>query len=755
MLTFTVHHAAAFVRGVRPRLPASRPARWLAPLLVGGLLLQGLPGQSAPVEVDTGHVKARLVASAAQVRPGERITLGLHQQIIAHWHTYWLNPGDSGLATTIAWQLPPGASAGAIEWPVPHRIDIGPVTNYGYDGAVTLLTAIEVPKDAKPGSAFPVNAKVNWLVCREVCIPQKVELSLSLPVVASGVPPTGGSPLIEQARAQLPVAAAWAALAEAQGADVVLRIPVQALAGLKSPQAAFFPLTWGQVTHNAAQTFTPQEGGAVLRLKAGEAPPKPGDALGGVLVVTGTSADGRPTRQGFAISPVLTAPVHGAPAGPATTTTDATATTATNGDAIALGSALVLAFLGGLVLNLMPCVFPVLSIKALSLLKHREQSPAQARGHGLAYTFGVLASFAGLAGVLIALKAGGAQVGWGFQFQSPLFVLLMAYLMFAVGLSLSGLFSVGQSVTGVGSSWASRDGYAGSFATGVLATVVATPCTAPFMGGAIGFALTQPALVLLAVFLSLGFGLALPFLALSLWPALHRWLPRPGPWMERLKQAFAFPMYGAAVWLVWVLAQQLGPDAVALALAGMLGIGFAAWLHAGTQSGSTLGRRLGGAFAALALIGALVGGYAGIESRSQVPSSGSSIASTATEGKAWEPYTPARFQELRATGQPVFVNLTAAWCITCLVNERVALSQQPVAQSFKASGITYLKGDWTNQDPEISKLLAEFGRSGVPLYVLYPKGSSAKPVVLPQILTPDIVLAAVKDAGTVSVSSLP
>ncbi len=729
----------------------ARRAAYLARhALIGCLMLQGVC-HAAPAEVDTGHVKAQLVASAGEVRPGERITIGLHQQIIEHWHTYWVNPGDSGLATTIAWQLPPGASAGAIEWPVPRRIDVGPVTNYGYDRDVTLLTAIEVPKDAQPGASFPVNAKVNWLVCREVCIPQKVELSLSLPVVAAGAKISSGSPLIEQARLQLPQAPAWSARAEQHGGDVLLRLPKEALAGLKISGAEFFPLSWGQLTHSAVQVFKPEDDGAVLRLRAGESPAKAGDALGGVLVLTSTSADGRQVRQGLAIQPTLAAPVGGVPMAGAPAAVSSTAPD--DVEAIALGSALLLAFLGGLVLNLMPCVFPVLSIKALSLLQHREQSPAQARGHGLAYTLGVLASFAGLAGVLIALKAGGAQVGWGFQFQSPLFVLLMAYLMFAVGLSLSGLFSVGQSVTGVGSSWASRDGYAGSFATGVLATVVATPCTAPFMGGAIGFALAQPPVVLLAVFLSLGFGLALPFLALSLWPALHRWLPRPGLWMERLKQAFAFPMYGAAVWLVWVLAQQLGPDAVALSLAGMVGIGFAAWLYGGAHTGSVLSRRLSGAFAALVLIGALGGGYAGIASRSQAASVASTGASPSGESKAWQAYTPARLQDLRATGQPVFVNLTAAWCITCLVNERVALSQPPVAESFKSSGITYLKGDWTNQDPEISKLLAEFGRSGVPLYVLYPKGSHAKPVVLPQILTTDIVLAAVKDAATLAVSS--
>jgi thiol:disulfide interchange protein DsbD len=333
----------------------------------------------------------------------------------------------------------------------------------------------------------------------------------------------------------------------------------------------------------------------------------------------------------------------------------------------------------------------------------------------------------------------------------------VAYLMFAVGLSLSGVFTIGGSVAGVGSSLADRPGYLGSFFTGVLATIVATPCTAPFMGGAVGYALAQPPIVLLSVFLSLGMGLALPYLLLSTWPALQRWLPRPGPWMERVKQGFAFPMYGAAVWLVWVLAQQAGIDSVAVALAGMLAIAFAAWLYDGTRNGSATARRSGLVVAGVALLAAVVGGHAGVQLGAEGP--GGSQTSASAQGdapqaaEAWEPYSSQRLDELRAKGEPVFLNMTAAWCITCLVNERVALNKPTVAQAFKAAGITYLKGDWTNQDQQITRLLAEFGRSGVPLYVYYPKGASAKPVVLPQILTPEVVVTTVTDAA-VAVSSV-
>jgi thiol:disulfide interchange protein DsbD len=714
---------------------------------------------AAVPEADTGQVRARLVSSVGDVRPGEQVTIGLHQRIIEHWHTYWSNPGDSGLATTIEWTLPNGASAGDIQWPIPHRFKLGPVTNHGYEHEVTLLSPVTVPKEARPGSSFPIEAKVNWLVCQETCIPQEVHLSLSLPVVAPGQPAAPGSALIEQARAQLPVASPWKIEAKAHAQGVALHIPDPALGDAKVKDAWFYPAAWGHVAHNADQVREADSQGLTLKLQAGETPPQPGQTLAGVLVITQSDGQGRETRRGYELS--VQVPPGGAPSGvgpsPATESAaihGAPSSEATEEASIGLGLALALALIGGLVLNLMPCVFPVLSIKALSLLQHSEQSPRQARLHGLAYTGGVLASFALLAGLLAAVKAGGAQVGWGFQFQSPLFVLAVAYLMFAVGLSLSGVFTIGGSVTGVGSSLAGRSGYTGSFFTGVLATVVATPCTAPFMGGAIGFALTQPTPALMAVFLSLGLGLALPYLLLSTWPALQRWLPRPGPWMERVKQVLAFPMYGAAAWLVWVLAQQAGIDAVAAALGGMVLVAFAAWTY-DTARGArgALARRSGLALAGLALLVAV--GGSGLAVQSSADQGAQVLASSGAKADGgWEPYSTDRFDALRAQGQPVFLNFTAAWCITCLVNERVALSKPPVAAAFKAQGITYLKGDWTRQDPQISQVLERFGRSGVPLYVYYPQGLDSKPVVLPQILTPELVVTAVKEGAPAITSSL-
>ena len=674
----------------------------------------------------TEQVEARLIAETRAVRPGEEIHFGLQQKIIPHWHTYWRNPGDSGSPTTIQWQLPDGASASDILWPTPSRVSMGPITNYSYEHEVTLLSRVRVPADAQPGGQFAVRAVVDWLVCEEECIPQQVELDLKLPVVGQGEDTGPRDATIEAALARLPVASPWSVRVERVGSQLRLRVEFPGADAARISDVWFYPYDWGRIQQSAQQVFSATADGLELVLPVGEAPPAVDALLEGVLVITEKdTADGPATARGFAIAPTLGA---AAPAG---------------GAAPSFAMALLLAVAGGIVLNLMPCVFPVLSIKALSLVGHAGQSAAEVRRHGLVYTLGVLGSFGFLAGLLIALKAGGAQIGWGFQFQSPLFVLLVAYLMFAVGLSLSGVFYVGGSVAGAGSSLAAKPGYAGSFFTGVLATVVATPCTAPFMAAALGYALAQPAAQLLAVFLALGLGLALPYLALSYWPGLQRWLPRPGPWMERVKQGFAFPMYAAAVWLVWVLAQQAGVDAVALALGGMVLLAFAAWVYDSTRQGSVRSLRIGTTTAATVVLVALAGSYTGLQT----------LAAPAAKAQAagnWRAYSESELDQLLAEGKPVFLNFTAAWCISCLVNERVALSDPAVVAAFEEGGIHYLKGDWTNRDAAISNFLARFGRSGVPLYLFYPAAATGEPVQLPQILTPDIVINAVRAPAQLS-----
>ena len=682
--------------------------------LAGPVLADVLP----PTVVTTPHVRAELVASVGGVVPGGEILLGVRQQIVPHWHTYWRNPGDSGTPTRIDWSLPAGATVGDIEWPAPARSSLGPVTNYGYEGEVTLLSRVRIPADLPLDGHFVARAKVNWLVCEEECVPEEVELGLALPVVASAADGGQGSPAIALAQARLPQPLPGKSWLQRE-TDGSLRLLLEGKEWLATPggDVWFYPEAWGRLQQSAAQVLERQGERLTLRLPAGSNALADGAALPGVLVIK--SRDGE-LAKAYQLALLLQ-------------------TAAPGEGELGVAAAMLLALLGGIVLNLMPCVFPVLSIKALSLLRHAEQSPLQKRLQGLAYTGGVLLSFAALALGLILLKSGGQAIGWGFQYQSPVFVLIVAYLMFGVGLNLSGLFSIGAGAVGIGSSLAERGGYSGSFFTGVLATVVATPCTAPFMGAAIGYALSQPAPALLAIFLSLGLGLALPYLLLSAWPRLQTLLPKPGLWMERLKEALAFPMYAAAAWLVWVLAQQAGPNAVLVALGGMLLIALAGWLQGVTRLSCGWRRQGGIGFAVLALGVAIVGGGFGVDALALAqPTTGKPAA---TSDQVWQPYSAAKLAELRAAGQPVFVNMTAAWCISCLVNERVALSDGGVLAAFKAAGVTYLKGDWTNQDREISRFLDQFGRSGVPLYVYYPPGGDSQPVVLPQLLTPDIVRA--------------
>jgi thiol:disulfide interchange protein DsbD len=478
--------------------------------------------------------------------------------------------------------------------------------------------------------------------------------------------------------------------------------------------AFFFPSAETLVRHAAPQQLTVTRDGLVLHLeRSALSTAAPADA-GGVLVVE--EAIGTTTaKQAFELANVAV----GQGAAP-----HAAASLA------AVLQAALLALIGGVILNLMPCVFPVLSIKVLALVEQAGGSRTEVRRHGLAYTGGVLAAFATLGAVLLGVRAAGAEVGWGFQLQSPVAVALLAYLLLAMGLSLSGVFHLGSSLQGLGHGLMRRSGLAGSFFTGVLAAVVATPCTAPFMGTAVGFALTQPATIALAVILALGFGLALPFLALTLAPQLISRLPRHGAWMVTLRQVLAFPVYATVAWLVWVLGQQVGPAGLFAALVGLVLVGLAAWSFNAAQSAGGWGRRLATGTLAATLVGIAVA-IAGLEQDRGGPPSDSTAHH--------ERFTQARLDELLAARRPVFVNMTAAWCITCLVNERAALASEAVQAAFAAKGVAYLKGDWTSRNPEITRLLQKHGRSGVPLYLLYT--GSGEPVVLPQILTPATVLS--------------
>ncbi len=647
--------------------------------------------------VTSKRAVATLVTDTDAVQPGVPFRAGLRLRLQDGWHTYWKNPGDAGVAPELT--IDGAGSVSPIDWPTPRRVQEGPVMTYAYTGEVLLPVMVTM----QPGV---LRAHAQYLVCKDICVPEEADFSLMLPAGAPG--PSAQAPLFAAHDRAVPRASPWVAHIASDG---TLFVQGPELTPTTVTDAWFIPDHGDSIQDDAAQPLSVRDGGFTLALKPA-AGFVPSQGLGGVLSVR--------DRAGMQADVVVQAQPGPAPA-PALPP---------------LPQVLVFAFLGGLILNLMPCVFPILAMKAMALVRATHPGVRHRTGaHALAYTAGVLVTFVGLAAALLAARAAGTAAGWGFQFASPVFVAAMAWLLMAVGLNLSGVFQVGGGLTGAGSSLALRHGTMGSFFTGLLAVLVATPCTAPFMGVAVAAGLAAPAVVTVLVFAVMGLGLAAPYVALSSLPGVARIMPRPGHWMEVLKQALAFPMYGAAAWLLWVVSQEAGSTGVLVTAAGGVLIGFAAWAFGAAQAGhghrASWVRRTGQVAAAVALVAAGV----------TLPEIGSGVpnASAATPGDS-EAFTPERLAALRAQGRPVFVNMTAAWCVTCLVNERVAISTTAVRQAFAASAVAYLKGDWTRQDPAITAFLQQNGRDGVPLYVFYPAGGG-QAQVLPQILTENAVLS--------------
>jgi thiol:disulfide interchange protein DsbD len=678
---------------------------WRAALILLGLT--AAPAMAVESEaLRSPRATATLAADTAAVAPGEAVRVGLRLRMAPGWHSYWRNAGDAGAPTEIVLTLPEGAAAGPIAWPAPERIPYGPLVNFGYKGEVLLPMEVRAPAGLAPGETFRIEAEATWLVCADVCIPEEGRFALTLPVAERAVPSPVGAPLFEAAAARIPRPAPWTARAGATGRQASLTLSGPGLSPALVQEALFFPHATGVMENTAPQPATWRDGALTLgiTLAEGQRP----EALGGTVVLR----DAGGARAGFEVS----APV----AGPAAAASS-----------LGFARAVLFALLGGLILNLMPCVFPVLAMKAMALARLSGEAKREVRLHAASYTAGVLASFAAIGGGLVALRAGGSAIGWGFQFTEPAFVAGMAWLMLAVALNLMGVFAFGRTV-GAGQGIAARGGHLGAFATGGLAVLLATPCTAPFMAAALGAAMAMPPAMTLAVFLALGLGLAAPYALLGVFPGLARALPRPGPWMERLRQGLAFPMLAAAAWLVWVLAQQSGPDGVLWALAG--GVVLAAGLWAlGLAQRAGAGRG--------AVVGRVAAGLAVLTLLALLPRLSAMPAAAADAGAGAEPWSEARVASLRAEGRPVFVNATAAWCITCQVNERVALRTATVQDAFATHGVAYLKADWTRGDPAITALLQSQGREGVPLYLYWAPGA-AEPVVLPQFLTEGIVLEA-------------
>ncbi len=674
-------------------------------------LLAAAPSQASRTpSAESKHARVTLAPEVTSIRPGQPFWVGLRLELDENWHTYWKNPGDSGLPTTIRWTLPEGFVASAIHWPLPHRFLIDPLMSYAYADEVWLLTEIRPPSQLAQAEVA-IAARVDWLECEDVCLPGQARLDFTLPVRAVAPERSEHAAVIERFRARLPATPTFSARAAAAASSVTLTV-----AGAARPREAyFFPARAGVIEHALPQELgrTAMEFSLSLPRAVNGALP---EVLEGVLEIDG---------KGFE----LKLPIAGAAAAPP-------ATEATPGaGALTLAPALGLAFVGGLILNLMPCVLPVLSLKVMSFVRQGAEGRGPLR-HALAFTAGVVAFFLGLAGALLALRAGGEQIGWGFQLQSPGFVVFMAMLFLLLSLNLLGVFEVGQSLTAAGNLAAGKTGLAGSFWNGALATLVATPCTAPFMGSALGFALGQSAAVTLLVFGVLGLGMAAPYVVLASSPALLTRLPRPGAWLERFKQAMAFPLLGTVAFLVWLFGRQVGIDAVGWLLFALLLVAFGGWAYG--QAAGVAGTRRAlmlGSAGTLAVAGLLVG-----MQQAQATPQGELAVSD-----GWVAYSPGELLALRAAGTPVFVDFTADWCLSCQVNERVALEREAVRERFRAKGVVLMKADWTRRDETITRALLDHGRQGVPLYVLYGRDPQAPPRILPEVLTPGIVLAALDE----------
>jgi thiol:disulfide interchange protein len=662
-------------------------------------------GDGGPGPVKAQHLTAELVSLAPAIAPGGTLHVGLVLTLEEKWHVYWINAGDSGEPPKITWTLPAGITAGPMQFPIPSRLPLGPLMDFGYEDEVAFPVLITATKDLKPGPIH-LDAKVSWLVCREVCIPGKAHLGLNLTVDPAATAPAQPVGALGEALSLIPKPLPPSMRLTVTGGKQAFLLNL--VTGKRLTDAEFYPLDQEQIANAADQTVEPQPDGVQLIVpRAPELVQLP-HQLRGVLKLSDTEAYEvtAPVTPGVV---ALGEAQGGAKASELTTV-----------------AALGLAFVGGIILNLMPCVFPVLFLKGLSLVQSSGGERSHIRRHGLVYTLGILVSFWTIVAALLAVRAEGNQAGWGFQLQSPTFLAVLAAGIFFFALSLAGLFDIGLSLTSVGGELAQKGGYTGSFFTGVLATVVATPCTAPFMGAAIGFALAQSGLITFAVFTALALGLATPYLLLSLQPSWTRILPRPGAWMEVFKQITAIVFFATVIWLTYVYGSLFGASGqgvyhAALLLTCFLLLAIAGWV---------LGKwpaRWSSSIAAM-VIGAIA---------LAVP-----LYQPKDTTLAWQPFSQSALEQARAAGHPVFIDFTAAWCLSCQVNERVVLKSSEVQQQFRDNNVTLLRADWTQYDSEITKQLASVGRSGVPTYVIYPADPKAQADVLPELLTKDIVLRA-------------
>ncbi len=713
----------------------ARPSR----LFLGALLLfvtamlgtaagqHGAVGNGGPGPVKGLHVTVEMVSAGPEIAVGGTQTVGFVFTLEDKWHIYWKNAGFAGFPPTVEWTLPSGVKAGDLQFPTPARLPYQGAVDYGYEDNVAypvVLTASPKVKAAKNGSVH-LAAKVKWLVCAEVCVPGSADLGLDLKLAPPGtVVAESGTKVGPLAAALNHLPAAMPARFHAQAVVHGDKVSLTLTTGTNESEATFFPVDGGVIADNVEQTTESLPDGIRIYMTLLPDTPAP-KVLHGVVELTedesyDITSDVRPGTAAEVAPPETAHSGHVAGAHAA--------------EEITVFSAVLLALLGGVVLNLMPCVFPVLFLKALSLVQSSGEERKRLRLHGLVYTLGIVVSFWVIVAVLLLLRGGGSRFGWGFQLQSPGFVAILALGLFFFALSLAGVFELGLSITSAGDSLTRKQGVAGSFFTGVLATVVATPCVGPFMGVAIGFALAQPAWVTFAVFTALGIGLALPYLAISFFPTLIRWLPKPGAWMELLKQVTALPLFATVIWLVYIYGRLFSGGAPgegvyqsAMLLTGLLVVGVGAWVLGRWPAARTA--------TAIAVVLVVLGTATPFLERP-----GKAEAAVAA---AWEPFSQPALDAARRGGKAVFVDYTAAWCLSCQVNEKLVLNTREVQQKLRDGKFVLMRADWTQYDSSITAALTAVGRSGVPTYVIYPGKSGAAPDVLPELLTKDVVLTAI------------
>ena len=703
-----------------------------------------IAGQAFPVDataqntlktiVNSPQVRAELMAHAPEgADAGKAVWVGLQLTHAPDWHTYWRNSGDSGLPTSLTWTLPTGVSAGVIHWPLPKKIPIGNLVNYGFEGTVLLAVPLTITPAFKPSllnKDLEIKLKAHWLVCRKECIPEEGEFALRLPVQGSTA--LNGA-AFEANRLAQPQVLTEKSHVTVEGQS--LKLSVAGLpAALQGQTLALFPetpeviQTAGAWTQNWLGTVWTAQ--VPLSAERSQSP-----ALMPFLLV----ADAAGKKQGFLANAAVKGPwpakadaVPVSPALAAALQANAAANVAPGSPttALSLWAALLGALLGGLILNLMPCVFPVLAIKVMSFTRHANDR----RGHrvsGLAYSAGVVLSFVALGALMLGLRSAGEQLGWGFQLQAPAVVAALAVLFTVMGLNLAGLFEFGQFLPSRIATLEAKNPSVNAFLSGVLAVAIASPCTAPFMGASLGLALGLPAAQALLIFVTLGVGMALPYLAASFVPAVARWLPRPGAWMDTFRRAMAFPMFATVVWLLWVLGQQTGVDGASALLLLLLGLSWVLW-------SLTFKGRVRLIFAIISIaVYAMLAVTAGPYIFKPLEAS-SATSSTA----GWQPWSSERAAQALASGAPVFVDFTAAWCVTCQYNKKTTLANPEILADFEAKKVTLLRADWTRRDPAITAALAALGRNGVPVYVLYKTGRA--PMVLSEILSVAEVRAALQ-----------